>query len=111
MTGHTTEAMTQHYSHVTLDEKHRALTAALGDLAPARPSAGVDRWGRPGFGGNPSTPDLGPKTKPPTKSGVLMERGTRLELIRPGDDNMATSHGFPVERFDLARLFECSRVS
>lgn len=32
MTGHTTTAMTEHYSHVTLEEKNRALTVALGLL-------------------------------------------------------------------------------
>ena len=32
MTGHTTTAMTEHYSHVTIEEKNRALTVALGLL-------------------------------------------------------------------------------
>lgn len=32
MTGHATTAMTEHYSHVSLDEKHKALDAALGSL-------------------------------------------------------------------------------
>jgi integrase len=44
MTGHTTTAMTEHYSHVTLEEKNRALSVALGLLETApvvTTSAGV----------------------------------------------------------------------
>ena len=32
MTGHATAEMTEHYSHVSLDEKHKALDAAMGSL-------------------------------------------------------------------------------
>lgn len=34
MTGHTSTAMTEHYSHVTLDEKNKAIAEALGLLGP-----------------------------------------------------------------------------
>lgn len=40
MTGHATTAMTMHYSHVSLDEKHKALDAAMGSL-PVRSTAQV----------------------------------------------------------------------
>lgn len=40
MTGHTTTAMTEHYSHVTLEEKNSALTKALGLLSPDDATSG-----------------------------------------------------------------------
>ena len=40
MTGHTTIAMTEHYSHVTLEEKNKAIAAALGLLGPERGASG-----------------------------------------------------------------------
>ena len=37
MTGHSTEAMTEHYSHVTLEEKTRALGKVLGFVVGVGP--------------------------------------------------------------------------
>lgn len=41
MTGHTTTAMTEHYSHVTLEEKNKAVSAALGLLGPKLAAGGA----------------------------------------------------------------------
>lgn len=40
MTGHTTTAMTEHYSHVTLEEKNKAVSAALGLLGAKDAASG-----------------------------------------------------------------------
>ena len=45
MTGHATSAMTEHYSHVSLDEKHKALDAAMGSLPTQSTARQV--WGLP----------------------------------------------------------------
>lgn len=37
MTGHSTEAMTEHYSHVTLEEKTKAITKVLGFVVGVGP--------------------------------------------------------------------------
>lgn len=41
MTGHTTTEMTEHYSHVSLAEKHRAVSAALGAIVVKPAASGV----------------------------------------------------------------------
>ena len=42
MTGHSTEAMTEHYSHVTLEEKTRAITKVLGFVVGVGPELGPE---------------------------------------------------------------------
>lgn len=58
MTGHVTEAMTEHYSHVGLLEKEEAVARALGaDLAARVKAAGDARWGSGGSGVDPQQVD------------------------------------------------------
>jgi hypothetical protein len=57
MTGHTTTAMTEHYSFVTHEEKSRAVSVALGLLGTQPAAAGA-------AGVDPST--SGPKVTNPS---------------------------------------------
>ena len=56
MTGHTTTEMTEHYSFVSLDEKAKAVSAALGSVVVKSGAAGVPLLGLDQKQANPSGP-------------------------------------------------------
>lgn len=67
MTGHMTQAMTEHYSHVTLAEKSKALEAAPGPLGTVLGvPVGVDVENP-----NSSAETAAEKTKSPGGPGLL----------------------------------------
>ncbi len=83
ITGHATQAMTEHYSDVTVDEKHLAQQRALGGLV------GVPVGVRPEFDENPN------ETIPVTP-GKVMARPEGLEPSTPGLEVRSDSFpGFP----------------
>jgi integrase len=73
MVGHVTEAMTHRYSVVSLDERRRAQTAALGDLGPARESRAREvpvPDGKAASAAGVLGPVLGPMSDKPTAAGT-----------------------------------------